>query len=97
MLCLQATKQIDASVSNVAELEDKLVAAQRRIQKQTQEQEEAEAARAQQGLHLTALQQEIEALQAALERLKQDRQQVSIHLCTASFEFRHMLQLQQPG
>ena len=79
-------KELDASTSDVSELEDKLTTAHRRIQKQEEAQEEAESARAQQGQQLTALAQDIAALQNALERVKQDRQQVTIlqnllHLC----------------
>ncbi|KAL0042112.1 hypothetical protein WJX77_003665 [Trebouxia sp. C0004] len=68
-------KELDASTSEVSELESKLSAAQRRIQKQAEEQEEAESARAQQGQQLNALAQDMQALQSSLERMKQDRQQ----------------------
>ncbi len=73
---LQFVKELDASTSEVSELESKLSAAQRRIQNQAEEQEEAESARAQQGQQLNALAQDMQALQSSLERVKQDRQQV---------------------
>ncbi|KAL0041483.1 hypothetical protein WJX79_005071 [Trebouxia sp. C0005] len=68
-------KELDASTSEVSELESKLSAAQRRIQKQAEEQEEAESARAQQGQQLNALAEDRQTLQSSLERVKQDRQQ----------------------
>ena len=92
-IALQATQQLGASASDAAELEEKLSAAQRRIQKQAEEQEEAEAARAQQGLHLTALQQDIQALQSALDRTKQDRQQVGDDCVTTLACEVHLLHL----
>ncbi len=55
-------KELDASGSDISELEDKLSAAHRRIQKQEEEQEEAESARSQQGQQLSALAQDIQAL-----------------------------------
>ena len=79
-MCLQFVKELDASTSEISELESKLSAAQRRIQNQAEEQEEAETARAQQGQQLNALAQDMQALQSSLERVKQDRQQVC--LCT---------------
>ena len=84
---LQFVKELDASTSEVSELESKLSAAQRRIQKQAEEQEEAESARAQQGQQLNALAQDMQALQSSLERVKQDRQQVCLCMlpcCTMS-------------
>ena len=75
-VCLQVMKDLDASSSEVSELESKLSAAQRRVQQQEGEREEAEAARAQQGQQLAALAQDMQALQSALERVKQDKQQV---------------------
>ncbi len=78
IMCLQFVKELDASNSEVSELESKLSAAQRRIQKQVEEQEEAESARAQQGQQLNALAQDMQALQSSLERVKQDRQQVCL-------------------
>lgn len=73
---LQVLKDLDASSSEISEFESKLSAAQRRVQQQEGEREEAEAARAQQGQQLAALAQDMQALQSALERVKQDRQQV---------------------
>ena len=78
IMCLQFMKELDASTSEVSELESKLSAAQRRIQKQAEEQEEAGSARAQQGQQLNALAQDMQALQSSLERVKQDRQQVCL-------------------
>lgn len=77
-MCLQFVKELDASTSEISELESKLSAAQRRIQNQAEEQEEAESARAQQGQQLNALAQDMQALQSSLERVKQDRQQVCL-------------------
>ena len=74
---MQAHKELDASASDVAELEDKLAAAHRKLQRQEEERQEAESATAQQGLQLDALAQDMKALQLALDRVKQDRQQVS--------------------
>ena len=79
-MCLQFMKELDASTSEVSELESKLGAAQRRIQNQAEEQEEAESARAQQGQQLNALAQDMQALQSSLERVKQDRQQVCLYV-----------------
>ena len=73
---MQAHKELDASASDTAELEDKLTAAHRKLQRQEEERQEAESARAEQGLQLTALAQDMKALHLALERVKQDRQQV---------------------
>lgn len=78
IMCLQFVKELDASTSEVSELESKLSAAQRRIQKQAEEQEEAESARAQQGQQLNALAEDRQTLQSSLERVKQDRQQVCL-------------------
>lgn len=74
---MQAHKELDASASDVAELEDKLAAAHRKMQRQEEERQEAESARAQQGLQLDALAQDMKVLQLALDRVKQDWQQVS--------------------
>lgn len=73
---MQAHKELDASASEVAELEDKLAASHRKLQRQEEERQETESARAEQGLQLDALDQDMKALQLALERVKQDRQQV---------------------
>lgn len=67
---------MDASASDTAELADKLTAAHRKLQRQEEERQEAESARAEQGLQLTALAQDMKGLQLALECVKQDRQQV---------------------
>lgn len=75
---MQAHKELDASASDVAELEDKLGTAHRRVQRQEEERQEVEAARGEQGLQLDALAQDMKALQLALDRVKQDRQQVCV-------------------
>lgn len=73
---MQAHKELDASASDLAELEDKLAAAHRKLQRQEEEQQDAESARAEQGLQLDALAKDMKALQLALDRVQQDRQQV---------------------
>ena len=75
---MQVLKELQASSSDVSDLEDKLSTAQHRIQKQEEEHQEALLARQQQGLQLTALAQDIQTLQSSLEHVKQDRQQVRI-------------------
>lgn len=78
VLCVQAHKEVDASAADVAELEEKLIAAQRKLQRQEEERLEVEAGRSEQGLQLSALAQDMKALQLALDRVKNDRQQVCV-------------------
>lgn len=78
MLCVQAHKELDASAGDIAELEEKLAAAQRKLQGQEEERLKVEAGRSEQGLQLSALAQDMKALQLALDRVKNDRQQVRV-------------------
>ena len=74
------TRQLDESSSEVAELQSKLSAAQRKGQRHEQDVAEAESVRAGLLEQLAALRADAQALQASLEHVQHDRQKVS-HRC----------------